>query len=159
MPIKRARIIDYKDIEKHQRIFKNKKTVLVGGCFDIFHYAHLQFLLKARKQGNFLIVALESDKFIKKYKKRRPIHSQKERAEILSYFPFVDLIINLPLMESFKKYFLLVQKIKPKIIAVTKGDPQLYNKTKQAMMIGGRVKIVIDLMKKYSSRKIISKLS
>lgn len=36
---------------------KSYKVVLVGGCFDLLHYGHIQFLAKSKKQGNYLIVA------------------------------------------------------------------------------------------------------
>ena len=61
------------------------KKVLVGGCFDLIHYGHIVFLKEARKQGDYLIVALESDDNVKKYKgENRPVHKQSERAEMSS---------------------------------------------------------------------------
>ena len=44
--------------------YSEKKTVLVGGCFDILHIGHVRFLQAAKKQGDILIVVLESDEFI-----------------------------------------------------------------------------------------------
>lgn len=151
-------IIPYSKIESFKKQFENKKVVLVGGCFDLIHYGHLQFLKKAKKEGDYLIVALESDKFIKKNKRRNPIHNQKERAEILSHFDFVDMIILLPYFSSNQDYFDMVKKISPDIVAVTQGDPQLDNKRKQIEEIGGQLKVVTSLLKKFSTRKIISKL-
>ena len=40
---------------------KKDKIVLVGGCFDVLHPAHVIFLEKAKKMGDFLVVILESD--------------------------------------------------------------------------------------------------
>ena len=65
----KALIITYADLEKSNAVFKDKKIVLVGGCFDLIHYGHLKFLEAAKEQGDFLIVALESDEFIKKHKR------------------------------------------------------------------------------------------
>ncbi len=148
------KIISYQEIKKYLDFLKNKNIVLVGGCFDIFHYGHLKFLEKAKKQGDFLIVILESDQYIKKYKRQQPIHNQQQRAEILASLSFVDLIIKIPLFKSDKNYFELVKLIKPKIIAVTQGDKQLKNKKKQAREIGGEVKVVSPLLKKFSTKKI-----
>ncbi len=39
----------------------NQRVVLVGGCFDILHFGHIEFLKKAREAGDYLIVALEPD--------------------------------------------------------------------------------------------------
>lgn len=152
-----GKIIDYSNLKKYQEEFNNKKTVLVGGCFDLIHYGHFQFLKKAKKTGDYLIVVLESDEFIKKSKKRQPIHNQNQRAQILAGFRMVDLVVKIPYFSSDKDYFELVYKIKPKIIAVTEGDPQIKNKIQQAEKIGGKVITVSSLIKKFSTRKIISK--
>jgi FAD synthetase len=151
---KNQKIISLSKISSKLKSLKNKKLVLVGGCFDIFHYGHFQFLKKAKACGDFLIVALESDEFIRKNKKREPVHNQRQRAKILSSFDFVDLVILLPYFSKEKSYFDLVKKIKPKIIAVTKGDPKIENKKKQAAMVSAKVKEVVPLIKNFSSTKI-----
>ncbi len=153
------KIISYENFEKIKSLLKNKKTVLVGGCFDLIHYGHLQFLKKAKKQGDFLIVALESDEFIKKNKRKEPIHSQDERAEILANLEVVDLVIKLPLFNKDEDYLQLVKTVSPQIIAITKGDPQMINKKNQAKLIDAKLKIVIPLLKKFSTRKIIKDLN
>jgi len=155
---KTALIIPYSKINLFRKLFKDKKTVLVGGCFDLIHFGHLQFLKKAKASGNFLIVALEPNEFIKKNKRENPIHNQKERAEVLSSLNIVDLVVSLSYFSSNKEYLDMVKAIGPKIIAVTEGDPQLENKKKQIEEIGGQLKVVTPLLKKFSTRKIISKI-
>ena len=150
----KALIIPYFDIEKHASVFKNKKSVLVGGCFDLIHYGHLKFLEKAKAQGDFLIVALESDEFIKNNKRKLQVHHQHERAEILSNLNMVDMIVLLPFFKTNNNYFELVKKISPSIIAVTEGDKQLENKKNQAKLIGAEVKEVITNLKNFSTRNI-----
>ncbi len=135
-----------------------KKIVLVGGCFDLFHFGHLQFLKKAKKLGNYLIVALESDDFIRAKKGREPVHSQKQRAAILKGLRFVDKVICLPYLKTYEDYLALVKKIKPAVIAVTKNDPQLKNKQKQALLVGAKVKVVTPLLSGFSSSHILKKL-
>ena len=147
-------IIDYSEIENRQKIFADKKTVLVGGCFDIFHYGHLSFLREAAKKGNFLIIALESDSFIKRTKKRNPIHNQRQRAELLVSLKIVDMVILLPPFVSNDEYFNLVKKIKPKVVAITKNDPMLKIKQLQISQVGGKLEIVIDNLSNFSSKKI-----
>ncbi|MBW7960276.1 adenylyltransferase/cytidyltransferase family protein [Patescibacteria group bacterium] len=151
--------IPYSKAKDYQNVFKNKKTVLVGGCFDLVHYGHLRFLKKAKESGDYLIVVLESDKFIKKNKRETPIHNQKERAEVLSNLNFVDMVVMLPYFSSNKEYYEMIKTIKPKIVAVTDGDPQFKNKKKQIGEVGGKLKVVTPLLKKFSTRKIISKFS
>lgn len=150
----KAKIVFYKNLEKSASIFKDKKSVLVGGCFDLIHYGHLKFLEKAKKQGDYLIVALESDEFIKKNKRKLQVHNQNERAEILANLNMVDMIVLLPFFQTNNDYFELVKKISPSIIAVTEGDKQLENKKKQAELIGAEVKEVIINLKNFSTRNI-----
>lgn len=152
--IKKALIIRYSEIKEVKNFLKGKKTILVGGCFDLIHYGHLKFLEKANEQGDFLIVALESDEFIKKHKRKPPVHQQSERAEILSNLNMVDLIVLLPFFQTNDDYFELVKKVSPSIIAVTEGDKQLDNKKKQAKEIGAEVKEVVTNLKNFSTRSI-----
>lgn len=122
----------------------DKKTiVLVGGCFDILHYGHINFLKTAKRQGDKLVVALESDENIRKSKgKSRPIHSQARRREMLGSLKFVDEVINLPFMTGDRDYFNLITKIKPDVIATTVGDPILAKKQKQAELVGAKLVVI-----------------
>ena len=151
---KKALIVRYKEIQEAENFFKDKKTILVGGCFDLIHFGHLKFLEKAKEQGNFLIIALEPDEFIKKHKGKLPVHRQSERAEILSSLDMIDLIILLPFFKTNNDYFNLVKKVSPSIIAVTKGDRQLENKKKQALEVGAEVREVVTNLKNFSTRNI-----
>src|SRR5579864_7608887 len=90
----------------------NKKIVLVGGCFDIIHFGHIQFLEKAKQTGDYLIVALEPDERIIDYKQRKPTHTQQERAYNLLALRAVDYVILLPTLQGFDDYLKLVQSIK-----------------------------------------------
>ncbi|MBM3285192.1 MAG: adenylyltransferase/cytidyltransferase family protein, partial [Candidatus Aminicenantes bacterium] len=70
-----------------------KTVVLANGCFDLFHVGHIRYLREARSRGDVLIVAINSDESVRKLKgKGRPILLQKERAEILCVFSFVDYV-------------------------------------------------------------------
>lgn len=150
------KIVKYSDLNNVLPKLFGKK-VLVGGCFDLLHIGHLRFLKAAKKEGEILIVALESDEFIKKKKKRLPFHSQIERGEILASLTIVDLVILLPLFSSNKDYFLLVKKISPQIIGVVKNDPLLEIKRKQAHAVGAHIKI-FPFLKGFSSTNFLEKL-
>ena len=135
------------------------KRILVGGCFDLIHYGHIKFLTEAKKLGDYLIVALESDKNVRKHKgANRPIHSQSERAKMLRSLKMVDEVILLPEMKSDKDYFDLVKKIKPDIIAVTKDDPQMENKKRQANITGAKIITVTPRIQPHSTTNLIEKL-
>jgi rfaE bifunctional protein nucleotidyltransferase chain/domain len=117
-----------------------KKKVLVGGCFDILHYGHICFLKEAKKKGNYLVIALESDENAKRLKgPGRPIHGQKQRREILESLSFVDEVIELPEMKNDEDYKKMVAKIKPDVIAITKGDAMKNKKEKYALAVGAKL--------------------
>lgn len=132
---------------------KNNKIILIGGCFDIFHFGHLHFLEKVKALEGILIIALESDEFIIVHKKKKPTHTQDQRAAILSHLDLVDMILLLPFFHSHKEYDDMVKLVKPDIIAVTKGDPHLKNKQQQAQMVGGKV-VEIEILDQFSSSNI-----
>ena len=153
LPIEQAAVIEKYNGKEIQK-FTNQKIVLVGGCFDILHFGHLEFLKKAKVQGDYLIVALEPDESIINYKKRQPTHNQKERAEILAALRFVDFVILLPVLKGFGDYNQLVTNLHPHVIAVTADDPQLANKQNQASAVGACVKIVVPRLGDFSSTAI-----
>lgn len=153
-----AKIIPLEKIKILTHYFQGKKTTLVGGCFDLLHYGHYAFLKKAKEVGDYLIVALESDEFILKHKHRKPVHSQRERAEILAELHCVDMVVMLPYLSSDREYESFVNKIRPNIIAVTKGDPQTENKKRQAEQVRGELQIVTSMLGDFSSQKITQAL-
>lgn len=136
----------------------DKKSVLIGGCFDLLHFGHLTFLKKAKSKGDILIVALEPDEFIRVKKGRRSIHNQNQRAEILAAINYVDIVIKLPLLKSDKDYANLVKMIKPAVIAITSADMQFKNKSRQAKEVGAKLEVVSNLIRGFSSQKIIKSL-
>ncbi|PIY68703.1 glycerol-3-phosphate cytidylyltransferase [Candidatus Roizmanbacteria bacterium CG_4_10_14_0_8_um_filter_39_9] len=148
-----TRIIAYKDIQSLPQRLTGKKIILVGGCFDVFHIGHLTFLSRAKQLGDVLVVLLESDDFIRKVKKREPVHRIEERALILSELRCVDLVITLPHMIDNHDYEEIIRKIHPTIIAVTQGDPKLILKQNQAKTINGFV-VEVDYVPGYSSSEV-----
>ena len=136
---------------------KQGKLVLVGGCFDILHPGHTQFLQSAKDTGKTLLVMLESDEAITKSKgPGRPIHSQKERAQKLLEIPSVDYVLLLPTLKTNEDYYEMTNRIQPDIIAVTKSDPMLSHKQKQVEKVGGRVIEVIERIPNHSTTNLIN---
>jgi len=73
---------------------ENKKVVFTNGCFDLIHAGHVDYLSKAKKMGDVLIVGLNSDKSVKSIKgNKRPILKEDERVFILLNLNPVDYII------------------------------------------------------------------
>ncbi len=70
------------------------KVVFTNGCFDILHYGHAFLLQFARSRGDFLILGLNTDASVRRYKGAdRPFVSEDQRSYMLSLYPFVDLIV------------------------------------------------------------------
>jgi rfaE bifunctional protein nucleotidyltransferase chain/domain len=73
---------------------EEKKVVFTNGVFDLIHSGHVDYLSKAKKLGDVLIVGLNSDDSVKRIKgDKRPILKQEERAFILSNLKPVDYVI------------------------------------------------------------------
>lgn len=72
---------------------KGKKIVFTNGCFDILHTGHIKVLREAKKQGDVLIVAVNSDYSVKRLKgQERPINNEKDRTEIIASLEQVDYV-------------------------------------------------------------------
>jgi D-beta-D-heptose 7-phosphate kinase/D-beta-D-heptose 1-phosphate adenosyltransferase len=72
---------------------QNKKLVFTNGCFDILHSGHVDYLIKARALGDFLIVGLNSDLSVRSIKgNKRPIINETERAFLLDNLKCVDFV-------------------------------------------------------------------
>lgn len=154
--MKMEKIIEYRELPRLLQNIQNQKIVLTGGCFDLIHYGHYCLLKNAKKLGDILLVTLESDEFIEKRKKRKPIHTQNQRAEIIAGFEFVDIVIKLPFFNKDEDYFDMVQMIKPSFIAVSEGDPQINNKLKQAQIVGSQIVEVCKNITNLSTTRIIN---
>lgn len=133
-----------------------KSIVLVGGCFDVLHPGHVIFLDKAKAAEDILIVLLESDQKVKQLKGlHRPVHTQRQRAKILSALRSVDYVVMLPFMESHKTYDKIVTQIKPDIIAVTYGDTNVHYHQRSAKLVRARLKYVTKIIGNHSTSRIL----
>lgn len=73
---------------------QGKKTVFTNGCFDILHYGHIKYLEDAKRIGDILIVAINSDSSVKKIKgNRRPIVPEKDRLRVIAGLESVDYVV------------------------------------------------------------------
>lgn len=74
---------------------KGLRVGLTNGCFDILHKGHVSYLQNARKHCDILIVALNSDRSVRKLNKapNRPVNPEKDRAFVLAGLSCVDAAI------------------------------------------------------------------
>ncbi len=133
---------------------KGKKIVFTNGCFDILHVGHVDYLSKARRLGDVLVVGLNSDFSVKKIKgNRRPINKESDRAKILSSLYFVDYVtsFNETTPEN------LIKKVRPDIL-VKGGDWKIEDIVGGSFVrsYGGKIKS-IPFVKGYSTTSIIER--
>ena len=111
------------------------RIVLAGGVFDIIHPGHIHTLNAAKKLGDVLVVVVATDNTAVKMKKRRPLHTQDQRQELVNSLSMVDLC----LIGQEEDMFKTVNHVKPQIIALG------YDQTHQEKFITeGCKKIKLD---------------
>ncbi|MBN1939489.1 MAG: adenylyltransferase/cytidyltransferase family protein [Candidatus Aminicenantes bacterium] len=89
-------------------------VVLANGGFDLIHAGHVRYLRAAKRNGDLLVVALNSDASLRRLKgPGRPILPETERVEILSAFTDVDylLVFDEPNVEQ------ILRKLRPDVHA------------------------------------------
>ena len=81
--------------EERERLRAGGRTlVFTNGCFDLIHAGHVRYLAFARRQGDALLVGLNSDASVKKNKgPSRPIVPARERALVLAALEAVDYVV------------------------------------------------------------------
>ncbi|RJR34802.1 MAG: D-glycero-beta-D-manno-heptose 1-phosphate adenylyltransferase [Desulfobacteraceae bacterium] len=73
---------------------QGKKVVFTNGCFDILHPGHVRYLWNARQLGDYLVVAVNSDRSVREIKgASRPIMGEEARSEIIAALEFVDGVV------------------------------------------------------------------
>ena len=68
------------------------KRVLTYGTYDLLHYGHIRLLQRAKKMGDYLIVAISTDEF-NAIKGKKAYHSYETRKKMLEAIRYVDLVI------------------------------------------------------------------
>jgi len=96
------------------------RVIFTGGVFDIIHPGHIHTLNAAKALGDVLVVVVATDTTTQKMKKRKPLHSQEQRRDLVNSLSMVDLCVIGHEGDIFKT----VNQIKPEIIAL--GYDQLH---------------------------------
>lgn len=68
------------------------KVVFTNGCFDIIHAGHIRYLREAKRLGDVLVVALNSDNSVSKIKPGRPVVPEAQRMEVVAALEMVDFV-------------------------------------------------------------------
>jgi rfaE bifunctional protein nucleotidyltransferase chain/domain len=132
-----------------------KRIVFTNGCFDIMHLGHVDYLEKAKAEGDILIVGLNSDLSTRNIKgPERPIVDENSRSRTLAAMEFVDAVV---LFDEDTPYN-LIKNILPDVLIKGK-DYQIENIVGADIVIQNNGNIItIDLVEGYSTTKIFEKI-
>jgi D-beta-D-heptose 7-phosphate kinase/D-beta-D-heptose 1-phosphate adenosyltransferase len=125
-------------------------TVMVNGTFDILHPGHIALLNTARSYGDWLVVAIDTDRRVQELKGiDRPINNQNDRKIMLSNLKAVDFVVT---FDSEKELINLINLYKPDVYV--KGSDWKHDKESVAEKYCKQV-IYYDRVSDYSTTKTI----
>jgi D-beta-D-heptose 7-phosphate kinase/D-beta-D-heptose 1-phosphate adenosyltransferase len=150
------RVLTRGDLVKRVALWKanGERVVFTNGCFDLLHLGHITLLEHARRCGDRLIVAINSDASVSCLKgPNRPIVSQAERARVLAALVAVDAVVIFDESTPLE----LILAVQPDVI-VKGGDynPATVVGAREVQSWGGEVKIV-PLVEGFSTTRLIEK--
>ena len=134
---------------------RGEKIVMTNGCFDILHPGHVSYLENARKLGDRLIVAVNTDESVKRLKgESRPINDLNARMAVLAGLASVDWVV--PFAEDTPQR--LIGEILPDLL-VKGGDykPEEIAGSEEVWANGGEVK-VLNFENGCSTTNVIKKI-
>ena len=134
---------------------KGERVVFTNGCFDLLHLGHVDYLEKARLLGDRLVVGLNTDSSVSRFKgPDRPVQDQQSRARVLASLQFVDLVVFFDEDTPAD----LIAPLIPDVLV--KGSDYLEENivgAEVAKKNGGEVK-TIDFVSGYSTSRLIEKI-
>jgi D-beta-D-heptose 7-phosphate kinase/D-beta-D-heptose 1-phosphate adenosyltransferase len=132
-----------------------RRVVFTNGVFDLLHPGHVRYLQAARREGDLLIVAVNSDRSVRANKgPTRPVTPEGERAEILSALACVDAVVIFDEETPAD----IIRRVQPDVLvkgADWAADAIVGRDTVEAR--GGRV-VRIDVEPGWSTSKIIDRI-
>lgn len=150
-------VVDELTLKQWVRDAKHSGEVIVmtNGCFDILHAGHVDYLTQAKKLGDRLIVAVNSDESVSRLKgPHRPVNSLENRMKVLSALDAVDWV--LPFSEETPQR--LIGEILPDIL-LKGADYEVHQiaGAKEVLQNGGEV-ITITLTPGVSTTATLQKI-
>jgi D-glycero-beta-D-manno-heptose 1-phosphate adenylyltransferase len=132
-----------------------RTLALANGCFDVLHVGHVRYLQASKREGDILLVAVNSDASVGKLKgEGRPLQCEEDRAEVIASLACVDFVTVFPEDTVAPLIRLLEPDVQCKGTDYTE---QSVPEREEVMAHGGRVAIVGD-PKNHDSSAIIRKL-
>jgi len=140
-------------LKEHRQ--RGQKIVLANGCFDLIHAGHVRYLEGARREGDVLVVALNSDSSMRGLKgPGRPVLTAEARAELVAALAAVDYVVifDEPDVRA------LLRELRPTVHAKgTDYTTESVPERDEAARLGIRVAIVGD-PKLHSTRDLMARI-
>jgi len=131
---------------------RGEKIAFTNGCFDLLHVGHVTYLDRAKKEGDWLIVGLNTDRSVRALKgEGRPVIPQDERARVLASLAAVDAVILFDEDTPLK----LIKAIHPDVLV--KGNDYTEDQVvggREVKSWGGRV-VLVPLVQGRSTSRIL----
>lgn len=80
-------------VVKKRSVGSKYHKMYTSGCFDIFHYGHLNILRRTKELCDYLVVGVSTDELIEKEKGKRPVIPFEERMKVVKAIKYVDEVI------------------------------------------------------------------
>jgi cytidyltransferase-like protein len=134
--------------------------VVVTGAFDLLHIGHLRFLEAARRLGDQLIVGVESDERVRRWKgPNRPIQTEDDRLVLLRALRVVDAVFLITGERVDPPYYAdLLRPFNARYLAVTADDPFLEQKRDAMRAIDVELRVVTPRIENYSTTHLVQLL-
>lgn len=138
-----------------------KSVVMLNGSFDLLHVGHVRLLQEAKRQGDALIVGLNSDDSVRQWKKHigykdwasRPLNSQENRAVMLAALESVDYVTIFDELDPRA----LIEVIRPDVFVNGSDYGEDCLEAPVVKKCGGKVHI-IKLVDGYSTSRLIQRI-
>ena len=134
--------------ESHQTV------CFTNGCFDLLHFGHISSFIQTRKHGDKLIVGINSDSSVRRYKgPSRPLQDEMTRAAIVASLQYVDLVVRFDEPTAID----LVKALKPDVIAKEGYELNAWPEAQYVKSYGGKV-VFLKRELGYSTSEIVKKI-
>ncbi|MBX6356816.1 MAG: D-glycero-beta-D-manno-heptose 1-phosphate adenylyltransferase [Micromonosporaceae bacterium] len=142
-----------RQVAEHRR--RGRRIVFTNGCFDVLHRGHVGYLNQAKRLGDVLVVAVNSDQSVRRLKgPDRPVNPEADRVAVLAALSCVDHVVLFDADSPTE----LLEVVRPDVY-VKGGDyrPDLIPEAPLVHRLGGEVR-VLDYLYDRSTTKIIERI-
>ncbi|MCA1630663.1 MAG: D-glycero-beta-D-manno-heptose 1-phosphate adenylyltransferase [Acidobacteria bacterium] len=134
---------------------EGRRLAFTNGCFDLLHVGHVRYLREARRLGDALIVAINSDRAVRELKGAgRPVMPEGERAEVLAALEAVSYVTVFDELSPRR----LIAELLPDVL-VKGGDyalPEIHGR-EEVEAAGGRV-VALPFVEGASTTELVERI-